>query len=413
MTDSGHRSAGMSILLIMHKLTDRTTMKAALLGTLTADAAGMGLHWIYSQGKIAQVVKGHDDTAEFLDPDPRAYEGVPAFFAHPSRRAGDSSNYGEYLYVILQAVTDEGFDPAAYIRSFQEYFGVGGEYVGYADGPMRETIYNIARIAKEISSAVIAADVPLDEDKRRDAAHYISRYFFEYDTEGLKHQVRIPLKLKQWSREELKQADQLVELAASRVGSIGADDDQMPALTYSPTLACFYEGEELHRMVDQAVRLTNNNDGAVAYAHFLARIMRDLYTGEQAKPEDVAVLLQTLVERHEDALSEHSRTLVRRALEYDALDYRKATKTFGAACHVDMAVPLVLHILQHTGSFSEAVRINTLASGDNCGRAVMLGPLAGAFYGIGGPRGIPQQWIDKTRMVRKVAATPGGTLLLA
>jgi len=276
----------MGIFVAMHKLTDKTMVKAAVLGTLVADAAGMGLHWIYSQGKIAQVVKAHNDTAEFLDPDPNAYEGVPAFFAHPTRRAGDSSNYGEYLYVILKAVSDEGFDPGAYIRSFQEHFGVGGEYVGYGDGPMRETIYNIARIGKEIHDAVVAADVTLDDARRRDAAHYISRYFFEYDTEGLKRQVRIPLKLKQWSREELDMADQLVEQVTTTVGTIGADDDQMPALAYSPVLAFFYEGDELSTMVERAVRVTNNNDGAVAYAHFLARLMRDLYTGKQQKPAE-------------------------------------------------------------------------------------------------------------------------------
>jgi ADP-ribosylglycohydrolase len=403
----------MGIFVAMHKLTDKTMVKAAVLGTLVADAAGMGLHWIYSQGKIAQVVKAHNDTAEFLDPDPNAYEGVPAFFAHPTRRAGDSSNYGEYLYVILKAVSDEGFDPGAYIRSFQEHFGVGGEYVGYGDGPMRETIYNIARIGKEIHDAVVAADVTLDDARRRDAAHYISRYFFEYDTEGLKRQVRIPLKLKQWSREELDMADQLVEQVTTTVGTIGADDDQMPALAYSPVLAFFYEGDELSTMVERAVRVTNNNDGAVAYAHFLARLMRDLYTGKQQKPADIPATIRALTERHQGVLCDSSQDLVRRALQYEKLDYRKATKTFGAACHVDMAVPLVLHILQHTGSFSEAVRINTLASGDNCGRAMMLGPLAGALYGIGEQYGIPKQWIDKTRMVRRVADTEGGTFLLA
>jgi hypothetical protein len=109
-------------------------VRAAILGTLVADASGMGLHWIYSQGKIASIVKANDGRAEYLEPDEDNYRGVPAFFAHPHRRAGDASNYGEYIYILLRGVSASGFDAGAYIRVFQEYFGVGGEYVGYADG---------------------------------------------------------------------------------------------------------------------------------------------------------------------------------------------------------------------------------------------------------------------------------------
>ena len=41
-------------------------VRAAVLGSLVADAAGMGLHWIYSQGKIAQIVGDNRGIAEFL-----------------------------------------------------------------------------------------------------------------------------------------------------------------------------------------------------------------------------------------------------------------------------------------------------------------------------------------------------------
>jgi len=388
-------------------------VRSAILGTLVADASGMGLHWIYSQGKISKAVKANGGVAEFLEPDESNYTGVPAFFAHPLRHAGDGSNYGEYIYVLLRAVSENGFDPGTYLRVFQEYFGVGGEYVGYADGPMRETIFNIARIGKDIHHKVMVADSPLSDERRSAAAHYISRYFFEFDTEGLKEQIHTPLRLQEWSKDELDAADALVDHVSSGIGAIGPDDDQMPALSRSAILAHFYSGDELDAMVERAVRITNNNDDAVAYSQFMARILRDLYESGTPDPADAPAVLRELVERHIGMLGDKARELVAEALALEELDYRGATKKFGAACHVHMSVPLVIHLLLKTTSFAEANRVNILASGDNCGRAIMLGAIAGALYGTDGEAGIPEEWIEKTTPVRKSRETEGGKLLLA
>lgn len=395
----------------MDTITNTSAVRAAILGTLVADASGMGLHWIYSQGKIAQVVQANNDVAEFLEPDRKNYEGVPSFFAHPLRSAGDGSNYGEYTLVLLRAISADGFDAAGYIRTFQEHFGPGGEYVGYADGPMRETVFNITRLAKEIEQRVLDVSVSLDEEKRESAAHFISRYFFEYEPEGLREQVRTLLKLQQWKKDELAELDRMLDAVADDAGAIGPDDDQMPALSRSAVLAHFYEGGELDAVVERAVRITNNNDTAVAYSRFFARIMRDIYTGETPVGDEGAYL-RSLVERHLHLLAAPSQELVTQALGYESLDLRGATKSFGAACHVDMAVPLAIHILLRTDSFAAANRANIMASGDNCGRAVMLGPIAGALYGVGGERGIPEAWIDRTTSVAAAAKTPGGSLLL-
>lgn len=394
----------------MNMLKDNDAVYAAACGTVVADATGMGLHWIYSQGKIRQVVQKMNGVAEFLEPNEEHYAGVPSFYAHPLRHAGDSSSYGEYLYVLMHAVDENGFHRNKFIRFFQDYFGPGGRYVGYADTPMRETVYNITHLAKEIHQRVMDADSTLDGEKKASAAHYISRYYFEFDTEGLKEQVRTPLKLQQWSAAELSEADRLVEVAGIDRAGLGPDDDQMPALSRSVILAHLYRGAELDRVTEEAVRITNNNDKAVRYALFASRILRDLYELEKP-PADAPELLEELVKRHLAVLDESSAALVEEALRIPELDIRGATKTYGAACHVDMAVPLVIHILRRTTSFSEANRANIMASGDNCGRAVLLGPLAGAMYRIGGERGIPEEWIDRATMMPVLRETPGGGLL--
>ena len=396
----------------MNAIQNKEMVRSAVLGTFVSDASAMGLHWIYSQGKISQIAKRHDGTVEFLEPDESNYQGVPAFFAHPHKESGDSSNYGEYLYILLRALTEDGFDAGTYIRVFQEYFGIGGEYVGYADGPMRETIYNITTLGKEIEKRVQNAETKLAPDRKGIAAHYISRYFFEFDTEGLKETIRAPLKLQEFSKEELGYADALVDEVSSIEKKIGPDDDQMPALSRSAVLAHFYAGEELDRVVEESVRITNDNEDAVAYSLFMARILRDLYESTRPEPKAVHETLRGLVERHIDVLTTKGKEVVKQALQMDGLDHRGATKTFGAACHVHMAVPLVIHLLLNTGSFFEANRYNILSSGDTCGRSIMLGALAGVLYGVGGETGVPESWIDRCTIVEKSRATEGGKLLL-
>ena len=282
-----------------------------------------------------------------------------------------------------------------------------------ADASMRETVFNITSFGKEIEKTVLSIETTLDDEKKKAAAHYVSRYFFEHDAEGLKQTVRTPFKLQQWKPDELAEVDRIIDEVSRIAATLGPDDDQMPALSRSAVLAYFYAGDELDAMVERAVRITNNNDDAVAYSVFFARVMRELYeTGAPGRGTETATL-RSLVERHAKALSGKARELVERVLGEAGLEYRAATKTYGAACHVHMAVPLSLHILLNTSSFVDANRANILASGDNCGRAVMLGAIAGALYGVGGASGVPTDWIEKCSIVAKARETPGGRLLLA
>ena len=65
----------------------------AVLGALVADAASLGLHWLYDVDRIASVVG--DGNAAFMPIDPKYFEGVAGYFAHGQRADGTSSQYGE------------------------------------------------------------------------------------------------------------------------------------------------------------------------------------------------------------------------------------------------------------------------------------------------------------------------------
>ena len=60
-----------------------TRARNLVLGALVADAAAMGLHWLYDQDRIAAVAP---KTPEFVGPDPMHFENVPTSKASDTKR---------------------------------------------------------------------------------------------------------------------------------------------------------------------------------------------------------------------------------------------------------------------------------------------------------------------------------------
>jgi ADP-ribosylglycohydrolase len=79
-------------------------------------------------------------------------------------------------------------------------------------------------------------------------------------------------------------------------------------------------------------------------------------------------------------------------------DTKAVTLKFGPACDCAMGMPSSLHNVATAESFAAAVRKNIYSCGDSCGRAMIVGALAGAMYGIGGTRGIPEEWLTRARL---------------
>lgn len=115
----------------------------AVYGALVADAASLGLQWIYEPARLAEIA-GRGDVA-FLAPDQANYEGCKGTFAHGRKRSGDLSGYGEYCALMLRHLAErEGrFSRVGYQSLFRKYFGPGGAYVGYVDRPTRLTIQKL------------------------------------------------------------------------------------------------------------------------------------------------------------------------------------------------------------------------------------------------------------------------------
>ncbi|MDP0499469.1 MAG: ADP-ribosylglycohydrolase family protein [Verrucomicrobiota bacterium JB022] len=190
--------------------------KATVWGALIADAAALGVHWIYAPQRIREIA---DKYPEFLEPKQAHYDGVKGYFAHGNRTAGDQTQYGEQILVMLETLAANGgeFELADYQRIWHGRFAEG-VFDGYRDVAIKETL------------------------KKLDAG-----------TQGNGNEA------------ELYSTPQ------------GADDDQMPALAkLAPLVAARANADSLLDEAEAAVRATNNNATAVAYGRFATVLLQQV-----------------------------------------------------------------------------------------------------------------------------------------
>ena len=363
----------------------------AVLGALTADAAALGLHWLYDTDRLAEVAGDH---VVFRQPRIEDYEGFTGYFAHGCRKPGDLSHYGESLMVMLRSLAENNGEFAAhhYQKVFKLYFGPGGRFVGYIDNATRITLQNLARIEGEAVAAALTAAPQLSDETRNKLIGQVLPYCRIYSGQALRAPVERDIRMTGGD-------DQMVEIAwdivrvvdevASQVS--GADDDQVSATAKLPPLvACLahhYEAgsSKLAEIIETAVRATNNNDEAVRYAKLCSVLLESVIRGEST----IEAIREALA-----SVDPEARKRLEKAVNIDrSVNPVQAIKNLGQTCYVFEAIPAVFYLLTHAESFSEAVIWNIQAGGDSCGRGIILGAVLGAVLGVSGPTGIPLQWL--------------------
>ncbi len=117
-----------------------------VLGALVADAAALGLHWLYDPDRIAQIAKRQGDRTAFTPIDAANFQDTKGYFAHADRKDGMLTQYGECLLLALRSIlrTDGRYNANDHQTAFAAHFGPGGTYHGYIDRPTRGALTNIA-----------------------------------------------------------------------------------------------------------------------------------------------------------------------------------------------------------------------------------------------------------------------------
>jgi ADP-ribosylglycohydrolase len=361
--------------------------KDMIWGALVADAASLGLHWIYAQPRIHRIAP---EKPEFLEPDPTNYEGVPAYFAHGQRHAGDLSMYGEGMLVLLRSLRETGdFDWQRYAQQFSSHFGFGGEYVGYIDTPTRGTLINLIRQDEDHREEAMSVPFDGDEDEKHAVAMKVLGQVKILRGQALRDKVRETIRQTKGTDAQQKLATAMLDRLESSREYPGTDDLQLPALTRLPILAAVYpDHADLDTMVDEAVRVTHNNETALAWSHFVMKVLRWSLSGDAA-PEQLREAIQQAMVGAPDGVTKS----VQDALDRVNQDPKTTAMKLGPACELKSGVPVALHTLLNADGYIDAVRKNIYNCGDSCGRAMVLGALAGALYGV------PDEW--KAQVNRK------------
>lgn len=346
----------------------------------------MGFHWLYDQQRIRQLAP---EAPEFHTPNSADYSGFNGYFAHAGKRAGECSQYGHQAMVMLRclAAGDGRYDSARFETEFAAHFGYGGTYVGYIDRATRDTLNNIA--AAEKLAVERALSVPFTGPAEVQQRLLTKVLACSKQTRG------------QARREQLEQAtritdnaDALVEHALSMLdaweganGCPGSADVQLSATAKLPALiACYSNAGELNRVVESAIRITNNNDTAVNFGLAATAIIdAAIQTG------DIKQVAQTARNTRNPVVCQ----LMCEALDRIAEPSTDVTKHFGMSCDLAFGLPAVAHNAVSSSGYQQAIRENIYAGGDSCGRAIVLGAILGACYGPGGKCGIPEGWLAR------------------
>lgn len=300
-----------------------------VLGALVADAASLGFHWLYDPDRLAAVAGEHP---EFAEPDKNNYEGVAGYFAHGHAEPGDGTHYGEQLAVALRSLAANGgtWDAHHYLAEFRATFERGGSFHGYIDASTSGTLDNAKKAEANANSNVEGA--------------------------------------KDWSAIQ------------------GAYDRQISAFSKLPPIVARYAGDPaLTEIVDEAVRVTNNNDEAVEYALFGAMALEKVVLGAS-----IPDALRGVAAESPDGVRER----VESALDLKETRAKQIGQHFGQACYAKDAIPVSVAILRDRNTFADGVRANILAAGDNAGRSIFVGAMLGAAGGIEGD-GIPLSWLAR------------------
>ncbi|MFT7687104.1 MAG: hypothetical protein ACI9FB_002456 [Candidatus Azotimanducaceae bacterium] len=356
--------------------------RACILGAFSADAATMGFHWLYSQEKILSLAA---TKPEFYSPKVEDYKGV-GYFAHPDKIVGDLSHYGEQAWVMLSglAKNNNQYDKQVYQDTFRDHFGYGGKFVGYIDRPTRQTLDEIYH--SESESLKATNNIPFDGENRKVLLTKVLAAAKLHHGNELLNAVESIAAREPNSVESKKYVTALVDAMAGGEAYLGADDDQLPAISQLPVLVASHsEPKNLFTDSESSIRVTNNNARAIDFGQVATRLLDSLIQG---------ISIDDAIESAVGRGNEKTQLLLRNGLNCDK-DVLGVTKEFGMNCDVGSGMVSTLCNLRSAVSFEDAIRRNIYAGGDNCGRSILLGAAAGIIFGIGGDKGVPTDWVGK------------------
>lgn len=314
---------------------------AAIRGAIVADAATMGLHWIYDPSELQTRITSSGRTLsepEFLTPPQPNFYSAQEFRGH--YQAGMSSPYGELLTHTLQHVASVGPTHLSGQTTSKALYTWAKSFGGRPDGALKKFIETY--------------------DQHKDATDYVC---------------------------------------------CGADDDQQAMIYAKVVpVTCLFAGQpELPQKLEDVIRAHQNSDNAVRFGLAASRLLEAVLLGaplDQALATCYENSQDASIQEAYDwakaaAASGDSLEQSLLKLSHEMLKDQPDSPMYNftaRSCNTPQAFmgPLALFFRPEM-TFASAVRENILAAGDNCSRSIFIGSIYGALEG----REATEEWFGK------------------
>ncbi|CAK6951961.1 Crystallin J1A [Scomber scombrus] len=197
----------------------------AIIGAAVADAAAQPMHWIYNPERLKEVLSDLEPSPEF-----RPQSANPFY----RRETGEQTCYGDQAYVLLESLSQCGdVDVQDLTRRIYKFFGPGTVYDLPLNDPYRK---------KGGPKAILPIDGP-------------------------------------WRNGSLKAFMRNVDAGEEETGS--DVDCQMDGVTKLAPVVAMYAGRpDMLEKVEEAMRVTQNNDMCVAVTLAAARFLEHFILNE-------------------------------------------------------------------------------------------------------------------------------------
>uniref|UniRef100_A0A8C7N8Q7 Selenoprotein J n=1 Tax=Oncorhynchus kisutch TaxID=8019 RepID=A0A8C7N8Q7_ONCKI len=316
-------------------LADRAL--GAIIGSAVADAAAQPLHWVYDLDKLDGFLN------EAPTPEFRPKSANPFY----RRDTGNQSCYGDQAFVLLESLSECG---------------------GLNVNDLRKRTYNFFGPRSEY-------DTPVN-DPYRDRSGPRP----QLPIEGPWRHGSIKSFMKTWTQARKKQTD--------------FQPDGIAKL--APIVALYAGKPDMLEKVEEAVRVTQNNDACVAETLAAARILEHfILNGPDEKVLDS--VLDQLTDPNRKQPQDLDKAVVGHIYQVRE-NLSKAHQdlipsVFPNSCGLPGSFQAALHGVLTAKEFDQAIRDTMVCGGCTCSRSSFIGACLGAQIGL---QGIPNSWKTKT-----------------
>ncbi|TNM98079.1 hypothetical protein fugu_014325 [Takifugu bimaculatus] len=286
------------------------------------------MHWIYDLQKL-HVILAQDPNPEF-----RAESANPFY----RRQTGQQSCYGDQAFVLLESLSEcGGLNVEDLTQRTLRFFGPGSEYDTPFNNPYRE---------KGGPRPQLPVEGP-------------------------------------WRQASLKSFLKNIDAGKEETGCV--DDCQMDGITKLAPVVAFYAGKpEMLEKVEDAVRVTQNNDACVAETLAAARFLEHFILNG---PDPTA--MESVLEQLRDPNRKQPQDLDKAVIGIQL----QLPSVIGVFPGLPGAFQAALYGVLTAHNYVEAVRDTMSCGGCTCSRGSFIGACLGAQVGL---EGIPASWTSRT-----------------